>query len=346
MNQDKIFELKQAPFRQKKSPKRVLVKKSGKLPDGAIPGRVIGSVGKTFFIEYVDSDSQLKKVAECRIGGTIISPYTDSSIAAVGDDVFISFENIYSKQPPVPSGTILMVGERFSKLSRKAAGNEPLEHVITSNIDNLIIVVSAASPPYNTRLVDRLLVAAELGNLDPVILINKIDLSDKKVVKNDFSIYAEMGINCIFISALYNKGLVKLKNGMKEKNSVLIGSSGVGKSTIINKILGEEIQSVKEVSEKTSKGRHNTSYVRMFPLPFGGSVVDTPGIREFGVLEIGKLELAMYFHDFLPYIQDCRFIPCTHTHEPDCAVVEAVESGKISFDRYESYLNFYETLED
>jgi ribosome biogenesis GTPase len=210
--------------------------------------------------------------------------------------------------------------------------------------------MSAADPFYNRRLIDRYLIAIELGNLEPIICINKIDLMDEDFVREDLTVYSEMlGIPVLLVSATKKKNLRALKTLLSGKKTVFSGPSGVGKSTLVNMLVGDEVQSVTEVSAKTQKGLHTTTFSVIFPLPEaqfpdGGYILDTPGIREFGMWNVDAEDIPFYFHDFDDYRLECRFTPCTHTHEPHCAVKAAVEAGEIDPERYESYCLILESM--
>ncbi|GAB1371345.1 hypothetical protein MASR1M45_14070 [Candidatus Kapaibacterium sp.] len=163
--------------------------------------------------------------------------------------------------------------------------------------------------------------------------------------KDDLQIYRQMDIPLFFVSANDNVGLETLMEFLTDKISLFFGPSGVGKSTIVNQLLGESIQQIREISERTNKGQHTTSFVKMLSLPFGGKIIDSPGVREFAMWDVDKLNLAMHYHDFDEYYLQCKYLPCSHIHEPDCAVIQALEGGLISPERYESYMNIYNTLE-
>jgi ribosome biogenesis GTPase len=326
------------PIRQSIAPKGKLIRKQGKIPDEAENGVVTASIGRFFLVS--PEKNYINTLIKCVASGKIISPYNNSTMIAVGDKV--SF--ILDKNSGKLNGKIIKVEQRASWLSRKAAGKSPIEHVIASNVSHILIFVSTTQPQYNKRLIDRYIIAAELGMIKPVIVVNKIDLMFNEYLVNDFSIYQKLDIPVFFISSINHIGIEKIVEFLTNRFTVLSGPSGSGKSTFINLIIGKDTQQVLEISYKTSKGQHATTNVRMLKLPDGGSIIDTPGIREFAIWGIDKQELALYFHDFDPYNPRCKYYPCTHLHEPDCAVIEAVKSGLIDEGRYISYLNIYDSL--
>ncbi|MFP4544078.1 MAG: ribosome small subunit-dependent GTPase A [Candidatus Kapaibacterium sp.] len=335
---------KSSPIRQSRSPKRILIKEKGKPPKGAMNGRVTGALGKFYLVEYEESGN--KKLIECFAGGTIISPHKKSSLVAVADNVKFIKENIIDSETGLETGFIVQVEERQTILSRKAPGKGLSEHVIASNIDKLMIIMSVINPVYNKKLIDRYLISAEAGEVRPAICINKTDLADLRIIEEDLQVYKELGAEVFFISALENRGIDEIRNYLKDDVTLISGPSGVGKSTLVNLILGEEIQAVQDISERTGKGIHTTSFVKLFSLPSGGEIIDSPGIREFGIFGIEPEDIPLYFHDFDKYFPECKFTACTHTHEPGCAVKQAVEEGKIDPERYESYLNLYFSLSE
>lgn len=331
---------------EEKSPiatnKRVLLKAKGSIPVHAIRCRIVAAEGRRYLVKSLNQ----KEIQhyECVKAGTLISPYENSSLLSVGDFVQIIAEKTSSTHK-IAYGTIIAVEERNSFLSRRDI-RTPSERIIAANVDHLIIMASIKQPKYNRRLIDRLLIAAELGNLTPVICINKIDMGSIRDIEKDLKVYRDLEIDIFFTSLTENLGINTFREFLSERSSVLIGSSGVGKSTLINSLFGMDMQKIGDVSKKTTKGRHTTSFVRLFGFEEGGEIIDTPGIREFGLFGIEPEELTLYFHDFDEYYENCRFMPCTHTHEPNCAVKEAVETGQICTKRYESYLNIFESLQE
>ncbi|MFH1049537.1 MAG: ribosome small subunit-dependent GTPase A [bacterium] len=333
---EKILDRKKTPSLKykKRKTKRTVTKESGIVPENALKGLVSGIIGTTILVETEKSG-----LFECSTAGVVVSKNENQSIVAVGDWVYFlpdekHFERI---------GAIIKVDERKNHFSRKEVGYEK-EDVIAANIDKLIIMLSVKSPKYNKRLLDRFLVTAELNGVEPIICINKIDLGVFEELKKDFQFYYNFKYKVYFISAKERFGLDELLDEISNSTCVLTGPSGSGKSTFINAILENTGQTVRETSNKTNKGKHTTSAVNMFALPNGGKIIDTPGVREFGIWGLEKNEVALYFHEFDEFNPQCKYYPCTHTHEPDCAVIEALEKGKIDLERYQSYLNQYDSL--
>lgn len=326
---------KKEPFRKSKSVNRILTKKKGSVPEEARKGIVYMSVGKNFKIK----DSQSEDIIDCVLGGTVITPYENINIAAVGDEV-----DYLPEAKDKTKGVILRIGERENKLSRQSIKKTDNEQVIAVNLDQIVIFLAAAEPYYKKGLLDRYLISAEMFRIPVLIVVNKIELMDLDFLIEDLIAYNNLGYQIFFISVEDKINVKELINEMIGKRSLVTGPSGVGKSSFINILLRDNVQSTGIVSEKTDKGKHTTSFVRMFDIPEGGEVIDSPGLREFGIWDFDKSELQMYFHDFDDYREECKFIPCSHTHEPNCRVKQAVEHGEIDPERYNSYLYILESL--
>jgi len=259
----------------------------------------------------------------------------------VGDRVLFSPPDAEHEQDIAPIEGVL---PRKTQLTRKAARHEGMSQALVANVDRLIVVVSASAPELNPRLIDRVLVAGENGKLECVVCVNKMDLAEREKIEPLVAHYPVIGYKLIFTSALTGEGLDGFREALKDKSSVIAGPSGAGKSTLLNAIQPGLKLTTREVSEVTGKGKHVTTFVQLIPLDFGGYVVDTPGIREFGLWDVSKSDLQDLFREIAPYIGKCKFHDCTHTHEPQCAVKAAVEAGKIPRLRHESYCAIFASL--
>lgn len=237
------------------------------------------------------------------------------------------------------SATIEAVAPRKSELARRAPGHGARRaKVIVANVDQVVIVFAAAHPEPRLRMLDRFLVLAEANRLEPVVVVNKVDLVGLEAARARFGLYERAGYTLLWTSVVEGLGLEALRERLCGRTSVLTGPSGVGKSSLLNAIEPGLRLRTGEVSEVVGKGRHTTVTAELIPLGCGGYVADTPGLREVGLWGVPAEELDLYFPEFEPYLGSCRFGgSCTHVHEPGCAVKEAVEAGEIPAERYESY---------
>lgn len=232
-------------------------------------------------------------------------------------------------------GIIERVEPRRGIISRNSRGRQ---HVLVANVDQVVIVTSAAEPRLKPNLIDRLLVTAEKARIRPVICINKIDLIHAADLMPLVGVYSQLGYEVQLVSAAIGQGIGRLRDRLRDAESVVTGQSGVGKSSLLNVVEpGLELR-VQTVSDESQKGRHTTTTAELIPLSFGGYVVDTPGIRQFQLWDVIPEEVAEFFRELRPYVSRCRFPDCTHTHEADCAVKDAVADGWIDTRRYESYV--------
>ncbi|MHC4294638.1 MAG: ribosome small subunit-dependent GTPase A [Planctomycetota bacterium] len=291
----------------------------------------------------------------CSIAGTFRAA-EGSSALAVGDVVSVALARTEHVDGPDEidkdrsDGVILERQPRRTALSRPQVRSgkrrneyetETFEKVIAANMDVLLIVASTREPPLRHGLIDRFLIIAERGELQPVLLINKIDLKspDKKVLAD----FKSLDVEVFLCSVKRGKGLRKLTKRLVGHQSVLGGASGVGKTTLINAIVPDADAPTRQVRPSDERGRHTTSSAEVYELPGGGLIVDTPGMRELGIA-LDATELPWYFPEFEALAGECKFRNCTHIHEPDCAVIKAVETAQIPQRRYQSYLNILDTL--
>jgi ribosome biogenesis GTPase / thiamine phosphate phosphatase len=256
----------------------------------------------------------------------------DALKLAVGDDVVLERDERNS------SWAITEILERRSKLARRAPGGARGERVIAANIDQVVVVFAAANPEPHPRMLDRFLVIAEGNDLKARIIINKIDLVDIAETRERFADYTRAGYPLHFTSVKRGDGLDEVRETLTGRVSVLSGPSGVGKSSLMNTLFEGLNLRVGEISESVNKGRHTTVGAMLHPLPGGGAVVDTPGLREVGMWGLDPDALDVCFPELRPYLNQCRFRDCTHAVEPGCAVRAALEAGEVSRARWESYL--------
>ena len=310
--------------------------------DGVTASGVVTEVSGASYIVVSEDGREFR----CRTFPGSKSNNGDTSFVAVGDRVELKLMETGTE---LLEAVITFVQPRRSALTRKreVRRNRSKEktQVIAANIDQLVVVASAYDPLLNTRIIDRYLVFAESEKLETIIVVNKMDLEDTKETREMMKPYHALGYKVLYTSAEENRGMKPLKKALAGKLSAFSGHSGVGKSTIINHLFGEERLKTGETNEKTGKGLHTTSNSVMLLLPSGGYIIDTPGIREFNLSDITRENLRFYFREFLAFMPGCAYSSCTHTVEPQCAVLQAVESGRIDSERYESYLAIYESID-
>ena len=281
----------------------------------------------------------------CQIRGRLKQERLRTDIVAAGDRVSYVVNDD-------GTGQIESVAERVSVLSRTrtAADQRNLqtdrEQILVANPDQVVFVFSVRNPLFSPRKLDRFLVVAEMNRLPAIICANKVDLVEPAGSRAMFQVYEDIGYSVIHTSTLTGEGIDVLRGRLKGRISVLAGSSGVGKSSLLNAIQDGLGLRVRHVSEATGKGLHTTRHVELIPLEVGGYVADTPGIRSLALFDVEPGELDAYYREIAPLVKLCQFSDCTHTHEPKCAVRAAVENGRVAEERYDSYLRLREELTD
>lgn len=299
-------------------------------------GVVIKSTGSWYIVKTDDGE-----LLNCRIRGKFrMQDIKSTNPIVVGDKVLLSQEE--------DSFLIDELFDRKNIIVRKSVNLSKQTHILASNIDQAILVVTMQSPQTSTGFIDRFLVSAQAYGVDVVILFNKTDLYDKAtlaLLEERRSIYEKIGYRCLSKSTL-NDDLSDIKELMKDKVNVISGHSGVGKSTLLNSIQPNLNITTQEISEQHQQGQHTTTFSEMHDLDFGASIIDTPGVRGFGLIEMDKYELGDYFVEFFKLKSDCKFNNCLHINEPKCAVKLALENGEIAPSRYKNYLNMLEQDEE
>lgn len=298
--------------------------------EGTIEGRITSFVGLNCQVESITD----RRVYECTIRGILRTIARDSrNVVVTGDRV------LFRREGDDYQGVIERVEPRRGVLSRNSQGRE---HIIVANIDQVLIVASAAEPELKTNLIDRYLIMAERHEVDAVVCINKTDLVEPAWLQRIASVYGAIGYPVVLTSVETGQGIEQLRALLKNRQTAISGQSGVGKSSLLNCVDAGLQLETSGVSDASNKGRHTTRRAKLLPLQDGGWVADTPGIRQFGLWDILLEEVDGYYIEFRPFIRYCRFPDCSHTHEKGCGVKEAVEAGMISPRRYDSYLRLRE----
>jgi ribosome biogenesis GTPase len=293
-----------------------------------LKGRVLRSGGLHSTVE-----ADTGEIYECATRRLLKTLSTDQRhIVAAGD-------RVYFRPADHREGIIERVEPRHGVLCRTSKGRQ---HVLVANVDQILIVSSAAEPTLKPHLIDRLLVTAEQSRITPIICVNKIDLVDPADLQPLLGVFGQMGYQICLLSATTGAGVPLLRELVRDRQSVVVGQSGVGKSSLLNAIEDGLQLRIRTVSTETQKGRHTTTSAQLIPLAMGGYIVDTPGIRQFQLWDIIPREVGGLFRDLRPFVNNCRFPNCSHTHEAECAVKDSVADGKIDARRYESYCQLFE----
>lgn len=304
-------------------------------------GIVIKSSGSWYTVKTEDGS-----LIESRIKGNLrLKGIRSTNPIAVGDYVELTVSKEDNNDNGLSVGLISSIFPRKNYIIRKSPNLSKESHIIAANIDQAFLIVTIQFPETSTSFIDRFLVSAEAYRIPCHLIFNKIDLYDAEqlnLLDTLIKIYESIGYCCLKISAKNKVGFEKLEKIMQNKINVFSGHSGVGKSTIINILNPGENLKTGKISDAHYTGKHTTTYSEMFELNFGGYIIDTPGIKGFGVLEMEKEEISHYFPEIFKLLDECQYYNCTHTHEPVCAVKKSVEEGKIATSRYNSYLRLLE----
>jgi len=300
-------------------------------------GTVYKSTGSWYTVK-----TNLGAMYQCRIKGKFrLKGIKSTNPIAVGDVVDFELET----NNDTTTGVINTIHDRKNYIVRKSVNLSKQTHVIAANIDQVFLLITIDNPPTFTSFIDRFLVTAEAYSVKTILLFNKIDTYNDTTldeVKYLAHVYRKIGYECIGISAATGKNIDKVKTLMADKVSMFAGHSGVGKSTLVNAIEpGLDIKT-KAISTQHSQGQHTTTFAEMFDLSFGAKIIDTPGIKGFGVVDMDKEEVGDYFPEFFQLKQECKFNNCLHKEEPKCAVKAALDNDEVSFSRYRSYLQILE----
>jgi ribosome biogenesis GTPase len=293
-------------------------------------GLVIKSTGSWYTVR-LENGAYL----DCRLKGKFrVKDIRTTNPIAVGDKVVVDEQ----------SAVISELEERSNYIIRKSVNLSRQAQIIAANLDQALLIVTLSNPPTSTGFMDRFLLTAEAYHIPVKIIFNKADIytesehAQLEVLKN---LYTTIGYECFSISALNAEDVTQVKDLLKDKITLLSGHSGVGKSTLLNAIAPHAKAKVGETSDFHHKGKHTTTFAEMFALDFGGYIIDTPGIKGLGIVDLNKNELSHYFIEMREVLHDCKFNNCTHIDEPNCAVKAAVEEGTISYSGYKSYLSIY-----
>ena len=300
-------------------------------------GLVYKSTGSWYTVKSEQGD-----FIECRMKGKFrIKGIKSTNPIAVGDIVDYELE----ETSDTVTGTIHKIHDRKNYIVRKSVNLSHQMHIIASNIDQVFLLVTINNPPTTFNFIDRFLVTAEAYGIEAILIFNKIDTFDDTLLEEQLymqHVYQEIGYKCLRVSSTAGTGVENLKEMMKGKVSMFSGHSGVGKSTLVNAMEPSLHLKTKNISEQSMQGQHTTTFAEMYDLSFGAKIIDTPGIKGFGIVDMEKEEISGYFPEFFKLKDQCKFNNCLHKEEPHCAIKAALEKDKIAWSRYNSYLKILE----
>ena len=302
-------------------------------------GLVIKNTGSTYLVRTDDG-----RTVECKVKGNFrLRGIRSTSPVAVGDGVTLKLAEADGV------AYITEIDDRRNYIVRKASNLSKQSHILAANVDAALLVVTVARPDTSTTFIDRFLASAEAYGVPVLLAFNKVDdqNEDERATMDYWrTLYSDIGYQCFPISALHGEGITALREALTGRTTLLAGHSGVGKSTLLNLLIPEAHARTARISEAHGTGMHTTTYSELYELPQGGALIDIPGIKGFGTFDMEPEEVAHYFRDIFSISADCRFSNCTHTHEPGCAVLHALEQHRLAPSRYASYLSMLDDKDE